>query len=567
MKTLRFTFALSLLFLFCFFSGTGLAQEADTIYSGGDILTMNPAQETVEALAVKDGKIAAVGKKSELLKLKGADTKMVELGGKTLVPGFIDGHSHFINAVEMSDWANVSAPPVGKVRSIKDIIAQLDQYKAEKKPAPGQWIVGYGYDGSTLSDGRELTRDDLDPHFPNNPIVLIHVSLHGAVLNSAAFKAVGIDATTPTPEGGITIRKPGSQEPAGLLMEQSWLPVYLKLPQPPEAQMLANLKGAQNYYASHGYTTALDAPLDTPSIALYQKAAEQNLFYIDLIGYARWLEFPQMIAQGVKFNRTNYYNHYKWPAGVKIIGDGSVQAKTGLFTKPYLTGGPSGEKDWKGIPNVTQADLNKLVKLAYDNKVQVEFHANGDAAIDMFLDAHQAAGAPQGVRSTVIHSQFIRPDQLKAYVKHQLLPSFFSNHTFFWADVHLKNLGKERTEFLSPMKTARAMGLTMTNHSDSAVTPPDPLFIMWTSVNRVSRSGKVIGPNERISPMDALKSMTIDAAYQYYEEATKGSLEKGKLADLVILDANPTKIDPMKIKDIKVVETIKEGKTVYPSKK
>lgn len=555
---------LLLIAFFLPFSCSAFGQEADAIYSGGDIITMNPVQETAEAVAVKDGKIAAVGSKSEVLKLKGAKTKMVDIAGKTLVPGFIDGHSHFINAVEMVDWVNVNAPPVGKVQNIKDIIAQLDQYKAEKKPAPGQWIVGYGYDGSALSDGRELTRDDLDPHFPDNPIVLIHVSLHGAVLNSAAFKAVGIDAKTPTPEGGITIRKPGSQEPAGLLMEQSWLPVYLKLPKPPESQMLSNLKSAQNYYASHGYTTALDAPVETSSISLYQKGAEQNLFFIDLIGYAQWLEFPQMIAQGTKFNRSNYFNHYKWPAGVKIIGDGSAQGKTALFTQPYLTGGPAGEKDWKGIPNITQDDLNKLVKLAYDNKVQVEFHANGDAAIDMFINAHKAAGAPQGVRSTVIHSQFIRLDQLKDYVKYQLLPSFFSNHAFFWADVHMKNLGKERTEFLSPMKTARAMGLTMTNHSDSAVTPPDPLFIMWTSVNRVSRSGKVIGPNERISPMDALKTMTIDAAYQYYDEAIKGSLEKGKLADLVILDANPTKIDPMKIKDIKVVETIKEGKTVYP---
>ena len=538
------------------------AEFAKQIYFNGDILTMNDKQPQVEALAIKDGKILAVGSKDEVFKLKDSKTQLVDLKGKTLLPGFIDPHSHFINAVEMADWVNISAPPVGSVNSIADLLSVLDQYKKSKNPKSGDWIVGYGYDATTLSDGRELTRDDLDKVFPNNPVVLIHVSLHGAVLNSAAFKAVGIDANTPTPVGGIILRKPGTGEPAGLLMEQAFLPVYLKLPKPSEAQMLAGLKTAQNIYASHGYTTAVDAPLEGPSIELYQKGADQNLFYIDLIGFARWLEFPDMIQKGFKPTQ-EYHNHYRWPAGVKIVGDGSPQGKTAFFTKPYLTGGPSGEKNWLGNPNITQDDLNKLIKLAYDNHVQVEYHANGDAAIDMLLKAHQLAGAPTDRRTTAIHSQFIRPDQLDQYVKLGIIPSFFTNHAFFWGDVHVKNLGKQRAYFLSPMKTAKAKGLHMTNHSDAAVTPPYPLFTVWSAVNRVSRSGQVIGPDERISPMDALKAITLDAAYQYFEENKKGSLEPGKFADLVILAANPTKIDSMKIKDIQVLETVKEGKTVY----
>ena len=536
---------------------------ADVIYSGGAIVTVDDARPSAEAVACQGGKIVAVGALDEVSKKwRGDGTKAVDLRGRTMVPGFVDAHSHFINAIEMANRVNVSAPPVGPVKDIAGIVAEVERHKRRANPGPGEWIIGHGYDGTTLLDGRELTRDDLDPRFPENPVALVHVSMHGAVLNSAAFRAAGIDASTPTPAGGVTLRKPGGNEPAGLLMEQSYLPVYLKLPKASQQELLGNIKAAQDVYASHGYTTAVDAPLDTPSIALYAKGADQGLFFLDLIGYARWLEFPEMVAQGTEFT-TSYRNHLKWPAGVKIVGDGSPQGKTAYFTKPYLTGGPEGEKGWRGQPNITPDALKYLVRLAYDHNVQVEYHANGDAAIDMLLEAHEAAGAPRGRRTTVIHSQFIRPDQLDRYVEFGLIPSFFTNHAFFWGDVHVRNLGEPRAFFLSPMKTARAKGLRPSNHTDAAVTPPDPLFTIWTAVNRTSRSGQVIGPDERVSPLEALKATTINAAYQYFEEASKGTIEVGKLADLVILSDNPLTIDPAKIAEIRVLETIKEGKTVY----
>jgi predicted amidohydrolase YtcJ len=385
--------------------------------------------------------------------------------------------------------------------------------------------------------------------------------MHGAVLNSAAFRAVGIDASTPTPPGGVTLRKPNG-EPSGLLMEQSYLPVYLKVPKPSEAEMLGNLKVAQDAYASQGFTTVVDAPVEGPSIALYSKAADQKLFFLDLIGYARWLEFPEMVAQGTEFTST-YRNRLKWPAGVKIVGDGSPQGKTAFFTQPYLTRGPSGEKDWRGDPNITLDQLKYLVRLAYDHNVQVEYHANGDAAIDRFLEAHEAAGGSRGRRTTIIHSQFIRRDQIDKYVELDLIPSFFTNHAFFWGDVHVKNLGESRAFFLSPMRTAKAKGLRPSNHTDAAVTPANALMTIWSAVNRTSRSGRIIGPDERVAPLEALKAVTIDAAYQYFEETTKGSIEVGKLADLAILSDNPLTVEPAKILEIQVLETIKEGKTVY----
>jgi hypothetical protein len=275
-----------------------------------------------------------------------------------------------------------------------------------------------------------------------------------------------------------------------------------------------------------------------------------------------WLEFPPLVKSGGEPFKGPYSNHFR-VGGVKIVGDGSPQGKTAFWSKPLLTPGPTGEKDWCGEPNVTPEEVDNVMKVAYENGIQVVMHCNGDATIDMALAGHEAAGAPSGTRTVIIHSQFVRPDQLAKYVQYGMTPSFFTNHTYFWGDVHVENLGQERAYFMSPMRTARALGLRMTNHSDFAVTPLNPLFILWSSVNRISRSGHVIGPDERITAYDGLRALTIDAAHQYGEEASKGSIETGKLADFAILDANPTKVGAAAIKDIKVTETIKEGKTVY----
>jgi predicted amidohydrolase YtcJ len=539
---------------------TGKANISEMIYLG-DIVTMDEKNPSAKAVAIKDGKILAVGSKVDVLRTMGAATKLIDLDGKTMLPGFIDGHSHFFQAAMIADYANVSAPPVGTASSIAGIIAVLKEHVARYVLKPGEWLIGYGYDGSALTDGRDAIRDDFDPYFPDNPMVLVHVSGHGCILNSAGFKAVGIDANTPTPPGGVTVRKPGSNEPAGLLLENSWFPVVALLPKPSSQLLLENLTKAQQMYASNGYTTVQDAPVEPKVMPLYKKAAEEGRFWLDLNGYWESHLFLQTAKPGADY-RSPQANHYRI-AGVKVIADGSPQGRTAYFTKPYLTCGPGGEKNWRGTPIVPPEHLNAVVKLAYECEAQVLVHCNGDAAIDMLLDAHKAAGAPDGRRTTVVHSQFVRRDQLDLYVQYGINPSFFTNHAFFWGDVHLENLGEERAYSLSPMKTARALGLRMTNHSDFLVTPLDPLFILWTAVNRTSRSGKVIGSGERVSVLDGLKALTIDGAHQYFEEGRKGSIEEGKLADLVILTANPTKVDAAAIREIKVAETIKEGKTVF----
>ena len=238
--------------LFCF-TPTGYSDDsdvlpivyADLIISGGPIISMDPALPEVEAVAVANGRILATGRRQQIEALRGSSTRDLDLDGNTLAPGFIDGHSHFSMAVSAATWANLSGAPVGAVSNIADVVAELQAQAKRNATGPGEWLVGYGYDADTLTDGRGMTRDDLDVAFPDIPVIAIHVSFHGAVLNSRALAAIGYDETTPTPEGGIIVRREGTNEPLGLVMETAWFPAAHLLPKPEGEARLENLRLAQ----------------------------------------------------------------------------------------------------------------------------------------------------------------------------------------------------------------------------------------------------------------------------------------------------------------------------------
>ena len=543
-----------------------IGNAADSIYFGGDIVTVNDARPTAEAVAVKGEKILAVGSLDELTQSsKSETTQMIDLQGKTLLPGFIDPHSHFINGMAMEDQANVTAPPVGPASTAAEIVAELQRFAEAKSKQPGDLILGYGYDDNMLPADHPLTRDDLDPAFPDNPVIVLHVSTHGAVLNTAALEKFGISAATETPPGGVIARKPGSMEPTGLLMETAWIPLHEQLPASSPELEPAQIKYAQDLYAAAGVTTAQDGATMAPQVEVLQRAADRGELFIDLISYPFIGDLEKVLATHPADTFGSYHQHLKL-GGCKILADGSPQGKTAFFTTPYLTGGPGGEQDWSGEPTFPQDTLDAMFKTCYDNGLQVIAHANGDAGIDAVLKGHESAiagSADKDRRTVIIHSQFVRKDQLQKYADYKMIPSFYTEHTFFFGEAHIKNRGLEQASFISPMKTAMAMGLKPTNHTDFSVVPIDQMMVVWSAVNRKLRSGEVLGPEERISPLDAIKAITINAAHQYFEEASKGSIEPGKLADLVILDKNPLKVDPDAIKDIKVMETIKQGRTIY----
>ena len=553
-------------------------KQADVIYYGGPIITMVDNRREVEAIAVVGGRIIATGEKEYVMRTKTGATTLVDLGGKTLMPAFIDSHGHFMNAPQVVRWANVSGPPVGPITKIADFIPVLQEHVKKLGIKKGEWIVGYGYDRSNLAEGRELTRDDLDPYFPDNPVMLIHSSNHGAVLNSAGFAAVGMDENTETPPGGVINRKEGTNIPAGFIMETAFLPIFGNMPQPSEEELLDTLDEAQRIYTSAGVTTCQEGATHAKDLRFLRKAAEQGRFYMDVISLPFIFEVPTLIAEyAPRFSGGPtelpdeapeafgfYKNHFKLQ-GIKFTLDGSPQGKTAFWSEPLLTKGPGGEDNWRGQPLLPPETVDKALAEVYGKGIQVFCHANGDAAIDMIIDGARAAGvkASDDRRTVIIHSQVMRPEQLAAYAELGFSPSFFTMHTFFWGTEHTANLGEQRAGFISPMKSAIDHGLVCSNHTDFSVCPMDPMRVMWSSITRQSREGKVIGPAERIDRWNALKALTINAAWQIREEDDKGTLETGKLADLVVLDGNPLTVETDALLNIKAVETIKEGKTVY----
>jgi predicted amidohydrolase YtcJ len=539
---------------------------ADTIYVGGDIITIVDAQPSAEALAVKDGKILAVGKRAGIERAhKGPDTSMVDLGGKALLPGFLDAHSHYINSLMVANQAKLYAPPSGVGKDVPSIIAELKRYAVERKIPKGEMIMGYGYDDTVMPDGRLLNRDDLDEAFPDNPVRIEHVSMHGAVLNSLALKYYEISAETETPAGGVIVRKPGTNEPWGLIMETAFLPVMEKSEPMTAQQELDWTRAGQMLYAATGVTTAHEGATHFSQFQTIKRASDAGANIIDVVAHPFILDVDKVLAVHPLEKWTKYENRFKVGA-VKITLDGSPQGRTAFFTTPYLTGGPGGEKDWKGEPTFPQDLANKMVKKTYDMNVPLIVHCNGDASIDAFLTAYELARAgdyskPWNV--TTIHTQFMRKDHIPKFVEYKIRPSFYTLHTFYFADAHIANRGKEQAMYISPMRDAIDAGLRPTNHTDFVVAPLDQMMMLYSAVNRISRAGAEIGADQRVTPIEGLKAMTIWAAEQYGEQASKGSLEPGKLADLVILDQNPLRVDPAKIKDIRVVETIKEGKTIF----
>ena len=538
--------------------------SAYTLYFGGDIVTMAGEQASyAEAVVEHKGRIVFVGNKESALRQYPAAMTQMDLQGNTMLPGFIDPHSHFMSALMMVNQVNVAAPPVGTATNIAQIIAKLAAYQQEQNIAEGGWLVGWGYDQELIEEKRHIIKTDLDAAFPNHKVIVIHVSMHGAVLNSNALAWANIDKNTKTPKGGVIARMPNSNEPAGLIMEMAYIPVFEKLPQPSEAEMFDLMAKAQEHYTSQGYTHAIEGFTHTKHIDFLLKAAQQDKLVIDIASLAAFTEMDKWF-DNPKYKFGEYQNKFKLQA-CKITLDGSPQGKTAFVSKPYLTTGPAGQQHWHGESSITQTQLDALTKKMFAAHIPLQIHTNGDAAIDMMIKSVESAGitAKDDRRTVIVHSQFQRPEHLAKYVELGLTPSYFSMHTYFWGDVHVKNIGKKQADFISPMKAAKSAGLITSNHSDFNVTPLDPFFIMWSAMARESRSGEIIGAEQRIDAYSALQALTTGPAYQFFEENRKGMIKEGLLADFVIVENNPLKQEVREIKNNKVLTTIKEGKTVF----
>ena len=542
----------------------------EKLFYGGSILTMEGMQpKYAEALLVKDGKILFVGSKQQAERLADTQVQYINLNNKTLLPSFIDAHSH-VNMVGFHQMvANLYPMPDGSVSDINSLVNVMNTWKTQNPTViktMGGWILGNGYDDAQLSEQRHPTATDLDRVSKDQPVMILHQSGHLASVNHKALELLNFNQNTPNPEGGVIRREANSNVPNGVLEESALFTAIGSIFKdvPPQVMFQIAQKGI-DAYVKNGFTTVQEGRADQGTTEMWHALAKQNQLPIDVVSYPDITTSQEyMLKQG----SSRQYDHHFRIGGVKISLDGSPQGKTAWLTQPYLVPPEGKDKSYKGYAAIKDdQQVNQYINLAFKQGWQVLAHANGDAAIDQFIGAVKDATAKQGKadrRSVLIHSQTIRDDQLDQLKALDIIPSFFSLHTFYWGDWHRQQtLGEVRAARISPTATALKKQLIFTEHHDAPVVPPNSLMMLDATGNRVTRSNDVLGADERISPYLALKSMTDWAAYQYFEDQHKGTLTQGKLADLVILDQNPLTIPSREIKNIQVLATYKEGNLIY----
>jgi len=538
------------------------APPAHQVFVNGTVLTMDADNRVLEALSARGELIEAVGSTDAIMALVTDDTEVVDLRGRTLLPGFVDAHSHFPGSGMSAVAADLNSPPIGDKTSMAQVLQALAAEAARR--SPGEWVVGFGYDDTLLAEGRHPTRSELDAISTQHPVAALHISGHMLVANSMALEMAGIDAGTPDPEGGVIGRRPGSREPNGLLEETARMDVLLMMQDMSLMDTWRLFKAATRDYLQRGVTTAQSGGV-TPALA-------RGLSLFSRLGIVpqRLALFPFETEFGASllngdFDPTDYAAERVVVGAVKLVADGSIQGYTGYLAEPYHT--PyHGDAEYRGYPAISREDLFDKVAALHSAGYQLAIHGNGDAAIEDILDAFEAAQRAHPVtdpRMILIHSQMAREDQVARMRELGVTPSFFTAHTWYWGGRHRDIfLGPQRAAVISPHQWARDHGVRASSHLDTPVVPMEPLQAVWSQVHRITHGGEVLGPEQRIGVMEALRGVTIDAAWQVFQEDNRGSLEPGKYADLVVLSGNPLD-DPMALRDLQVVRTVIGGVTVY----
>lgn len=545
----------------------------DTIWYNADILTMSEHMPRAEAIAISGGRIVEVGKNDNILRMKEHSTKIIDLRGKTLLPGFIDAHGHLSGVALQAVSANMLPPPDGKNSSIKDLEKTLREFeKTSNYPTEFGILIGFGYDDSQLVENRHPTRDDLDKVSKKIPILLIHQSGHMGAMNSKALTLVGITSKSPNPKGGIIRRKENSKEPNGVLEENAFFENVTKIfPKLSEEKLVDILLEGEKTYVENGYTTIQDGRSAPAQVETLIRASKEKKLRADVVSY-----LDILIPKSEEYFKPPYFydsdagpmytNHFRI-GGYKLTLDGSPQAKTAWLSKPYYKAPPGESKDYAGYGVVSDKVADESYGKALEHHRQILTHANGDRAIDQLISSYgkmKKKFPATDIRPVLIHGQTLRKDQVAKIKELGIFPSLYPLHTFYWGDWHRKSvLGPDRAQNISPTGWLREEKMSFTIHHDAPVVPPDSIAVISSAVTRKTRSGEILGENQKITPYVALKAMTDWAAYQYFEDKTKGTLEKGKIADFVILSNNPVDVKEDKIKDIKVLETIKEGNTIF----
>ena len=544
---------------------------ATIIYTNGNFITINDKAPKAKAVAVKNGKILDVSldQKSIIKNYKAQETKVIDLKGKTVIPGVIDAHSHLTTVAVQAISANLLPPPDGGAKDIPTLQNILRRFIKESPTIKKYGIaIGFNYDDSQLAEKRHPTRQELDQVSTKIPIVIMHQSGHLGVYNSLALKQAGINENTPNPPGGTFYREDDGKKPNGVMAENAhFMAIYKLIPKYSDEQLQEMILKAEHIYLKNGVTTIQDGRTDPNGLNSLIYTAKNKGFKADIVAYADLeMNLNNKILKG-SFMSKEYTKRFRI-GGVKLSLDGSPQGKTAWFTKPYIVPPHTEKLGYKGFPIFKDTQkLQNLIEIAQENEWKLLAHGNGDAAIDQLIEViakvNQNKMKPN-VDSVLIHGQFMRKDQIPKLKELNIFPSVYPMHTFYWGDWHRSSVaGEERASFSSPTASILKAGMKFSIHTDAPVIFPDSARLLHSAVNRVTRSGYVLGPNERISTLTALKALTIWPAIQYSEDSLKGSIEKGKLADFAVLSHNPLSIPVEDLIKIKVLKTIKEGKIIY----
>ena len=539
----------------------------ETLYHSGRILTMVDQVDAPEAVLVRDGRIAAVGPLIEVRARASAGTDAVDLAGRTLMPSFIDSHGHLLQHGMLASLVDLE-----NARSIEEIVAAFRDRLAQREEGDRTPLVGAKYDPQLLAEGRHPTRADLDAVTTELPVFALHRSMHVAVGNSFLVDGAGLTAETPDPEGGRFGRS-ADGTPDGYVEEHPAMSAFAALLSPGGgggllpagiADPLRAAELAVADYLRHGITTAQEGAADPATIGGLVGAARAGALSLDVVVYPVVQSGTTAFDKHAEF-AGDYVGRLRL-GGYKMILDGSPQARSAWMSEPYepIEGD---EEPGCAYPIHTPQEVEAFTRAVAEQGRQLIVHCNGDAAAQLWVETAERISAEHPAlleaRPVMIHAQTVRDDQLERMAPLGMIASIFSCHTWFWGDVHLRNFGPERGRRVSPARSALDRGVRVTLHQDTPVTPPDMMLTLWAAVNRISRTGQPVGPEQRISTWEALRAVTCEAAYQYGEEDSKGQIREGMRADLVILSADPLASAPQDLRDIAVLETVKDGEVVF----
>lgn len=526
------------------------------LYFNGAILTMDERYPKAEAILVDNGKIVKRGKEEAVFACADAETVVVNLEGRTMMPGFIDGHSHFSGLA-----ASLAQCDLSQAEDFRDIVRRMKNFIQENGIKEEQWVVGTNYDHNFLREKKHPDKNALNEISEKHPIVIIHASSHMGVANSRALELQGLRGGITDPAGGHYGRMAEGKELNGYLEENAFVAFRNQMPLPDLDEMMQLFKKAQEIYAGYGITTMQEGMVTDALFQILQYAERSQAFYLDLVGYID-LENSADIVQRNPEYVGQYKNHFRI-GGYKIFLDGSPQGRTAWMKEPYR----HTEDGYCGYPIKKDEELYRLILTALENRQQLLIHCNGDAAAEQCITQFERAAREHPEydtnRPVMIHAQLVQKEQLIRMKNISMMPGFFVAHTYYWGDIHIENLGMERAKDISPAGTALRHNLPFTFHQDSPVLMPDVFQTVWCAAKRITKAGVELSREERVSVYDALKACTVYAAYQYGEEGKKGTLEEGKAADFIILDRNPLEVPPDEVKSIRILETIKDGRSVF----